>query len=879
MQRTTKLMAAAAGCLMALSALAAAAQEMPGRSQPGQPAPAVTLRSVTAPVMSVRIAPTRQQLLEVAQAEAFGDGGVPPLAKVLGIVPPRSPSAPVAVGAVFASRAAPQVAQWEAQADGSRVTHIRIQSDGALGIRARLQLPPGMTAGELRAVSHHGDIASVLPLSVSRQGEVWTPYTEGDTQIVEIISPQQVEGSAIAVMDISHFEQSLLRLGQGEPSVPRTGPGSAGRCNPDIVCPSNSSELDLALEDRRKSVALMNFVSGGRSFICTGTLINSPSQQDFFLTANHCISSQAEATSLSLNWFYQAVSCGVVSASGLQVQVAGGADLLFTNQFVDQTLLRLRRSPPAGAVFSGWNAAPMTANTPVVSVSHPSGDYMKFATGTLSSIQNRSDGLVRVAGFEQAMYAVLFNRGVIEGGSSGSGLFTLSGGGLQLRGVLSNSTTRNAADGLSCTNNDENAGYGRWDYFYPQIAPLLSATAYAADDHVNQPSPTATLLPLNGASVAGNISYIGDLDVFRVNITQAGSLYVKSSGGHDLIGQLMDANGTTLTTPTSYATNDDASVSSFDFGIGWPVTPGTYYLAVASYDPAELTSSSYGISAAFTTATTNYTSLWWGGEPESGWGVNVNHQGNVIFATMFNYESAGLGTQNPGMWLSSVGTRVGSTNSFSGDLLRVTGPAFNAAPFPPITAAANVRRVGNLRFDFTSATSGTLTYDVLGEGTGGTGATITKNISRQTFASAPTCRHTGTDRSYIFNYQDLWWNPNESGWGINFTHQSDIIFATLFTYEPGAGTTNKGLWLTASMPRQSAGVYSGDLVRVTGSAFNAAPFIPLNPAINAARVGNMRVEFSNGNAGQLTYDVGGLTVTKTIERQVFDSFRPECDQP
>nr|MBP8120974.1 hypothetical protein [Burkholderiales bacterium] len=129
------------------------------------------------------------------------------------------------------------------------------------------------------------------------------------------------------------------------------------------------------------------------------------------------------------------------------------------------------------------------------------------------------------------------------------------------------------------------------------------------------------------------------------------------------------------------------------------------------------------------------------------------------------------------------------------------------------------------------------------------------------------------------NYQDLWWNPNESGWGINFTHQSDIIFATLFTYEPGAGTTNKGLWLTASMPRQSAGVYSGDLVRVTGSAFNAAPFVPLNPAINAARVGNMRVEFTNGNAGQLTYDVNGQTVTKTIERQVFDSFRPDCDQP
>ena len=36
------------------------------------------------------------------------------------------------------------------------------------------------------------------------------------------------------------------------------------------------------------------------------------------------------------------------------------------------------------------------------------------------------------------------------------------------------------------------------------------------------------------------------------------------------------------------------------------------------------------------------------------------------------------------------------------------------------------------------------------------------------------------------NYEGLWWaNPagSESGWGINFAHQGDTIFATWFTYD------------------------------------------------------------------------------------------------
>ena len=29
---------------------------------------------------------------------------------------------------------------------------------------------------------------------------------------------------------------------------------------------------------------------------------------------------------------------------------------------------------------------------------------------------------------------------------------------------------------------------------------------------------------------------------------------------------------------------------------------------------------------------------------------------------------------------------------------------------------------------------------------------------------------------------DLWWNANESGWGVTATHQGDVVFLTFFVY-------------------------------------------------------------------------------------------------
>ena len=253
---------------------------------------------------------------------------------------------------------------------------------------------------------------------------------------------------------------------------------------------------------------------------------------------------------------------------------------------------------------------------------------------------------------------------------------------------------------------------------------------------------------------------------------------------------------------------------------------------------------------------TNHTGLWWN-PSESGWGIGVSQQGDTVFATLFTYDSAGM----PVWLVMPAGTRH-TADEFSGDLYRTTGPAFNARPFTPI-GPANVTRVGSMRLAFTSPGRGVLEYDF-------GGARVFKSIEKQVFGPRlATCVHTSASRASAINYQDLWWNPAESGWGVGITHQGDTLFATLFTYE-GDG---RGMWLVMpSGARQSDGSFSGALYRTRGPAFNASPW----SAISTEQVGTMRLRFSTGESGTLEYNVGTVQVTKAISRQVFGSLLTSC---
>ena len=126
-------------------------------------------------------------------------------------------------------------------------------------------------------------------------------------------------------------------------------------------------------------------------------------------------------------------------------------------------------------------------------------------------------------------------------------------------------------------------------------------------------------------------------------------------------------------------------------------------------------------------AATNFTDLWWRSpaNSEPGWGVNVAQMGDVIFLSWFTYAADGKG-----MWIygSSINRTTG--NTFSGQLFRNTGPAFNSVPWGNATATP----VGNVTLAFTDSSNGTFTYTV-------DGVTQSKPITRDVYATpATTCR-------------------------------------------------------------------------------------------------------------------------------------------
>jgi hypothetical protein len=270
----------------------------------------------------------------------------------------------------------------------------------------------------------------------------------------------------------------------------------------------------------------------------------------------------------------------------------------------------------------------------------------------------------------------------------------------------------------------------------------------------------------------------------------------------------------------------------------------------------------------------SYEGLWWKSpaNSESGWGLNITHQGSIIFATWFTYDR-----QGNGMWLvlpqadlqpSNYDPYYGGdtgTIDYSGTVYSTTGPAFDSANFaaaPPVA----VNAVGTAMISFVGPNQGTFSYTV-------DGVSQTKSITRQVFGPMPNCTLGGSPGASP-NYQALWWRSpagSESGWGVNVTHQGDIIFGTWFTYD----SARRGMWLVMSAGmRTSANTFTGELYRTTGPSFDSTAWD--GSTVRATSVGTATFTFTDANNGTFAYTVNGVSQSKAITRQVFSSPATVC---
>ena len=255
----------------------------------------------------------------------------------------------------------------------------------------------------------------------------------------------------------------------------------------------------------------------------------------------------------------------------------------------------------------------------------------------------------------------------------------------------------------------------------------------------------------------------------------------------------------------------------------------------------------------------NVQGLWWRGPEESGWGLNLTQQGDVLFATWFTYDDDG----QPQWLVMSEGRRV-EDMAFTGTLYRTRGPAFSSAVFDP--SRVTRESVGTATLRFTDSDNGTFSYEVGGR-------SGTKSITRQVFSSPmPQCAQGGSTSANP-NFQDLWWAPSgsESGWGLNLTHQGDVIFLTWFTYGPDG----RGTWLVASnVQRTGNNRFTGTLYRTVGPPMGAEPWSTSRVAVAAA--GQVRLDFTDASTGTFTYTLDGVSQSKPVTRQVYATPKTVC---
>lgn len=265
----------------------------------------------------------------------------------------------------------------------------------------------------------------------------------------------------------------------------------------------------------------------------------------------------------------------------------------------------------------------------------------------------------------------------------------------------------------------------------------------------------------------------------------------------------------------------------------------------------------------------NYGGLWWAvpAGSEAGWGINFAHQGDIIFASWFTYDSE----RNP-LWLVMSAEKT-APGTYSGTLFEANGPPFDSVPFPPLGSpgGATGSAVGMGALTFSDANNGTFSYTV-------NGISQTKPISREVFGPLPNCTFgVETNLELATNYQDLWWAApagSESGWGINLNHQGDTIFATWYTYN-SAGAP---FWLTVTADKVAPMKYAGQLYQTAGPPFDSVPFPPIGSPGGATGnvVGHASFDFANGNLAIYSYTVNGTTQSKVITREVFASPGTVC---
>ena len=201
------------------------------------------------------------------------------------------------------------------------------------------------------------------------EGGFWSNIIFSDHAYIEVQISEPALDSLhfiqLTIPEILHIEHPSFDLNNLVP------------CLEDVNCSYANGFSGIG--NLRSATARIYFVDGGIGGWCSGGLLSDQRPADFqpfFLTANHCFSTQAAAQTVVALFDYRTTSCnGSVNPNTSQVLEA---NLCRTNANTDFTLVLLEAKPSAPRTYLGWTTASISDGTVLHSVHHPNAGPQKY---------------------------------------------------------------------------------------------------------------------------------------------------------------------------------------------------------------------------------------------------------------------------------------------------------------------------------------------------------------------------------------------------------------------------------------------------------------------------------------------------------------------
>ncbi len=320
--------------------------------------------------------------------------------------------------------------RWDNLKDGSRLWRLQIIVDDAVGLgldMLNFELPENS-----KLFFYNQDRSQILgEFNYKDNGEnkyFATDLIKGNSIILEYYEEANVSKQAsFEIFDVSFVYKEVSSLSSIK------GFEDSDYCEVNINCPEGDN-----WQEEKRGIAKIYLRVGMDYGFCTGSLINNEKNNcdTYFLTADHC-GDGASAADLNVWRFYfnyEADSCETPTTNpsnnytyGSELIAHGGDGGSTGSDFFLIKLNRTTYPEDWNLYFNGWDRSTTASSGGGVCIHHPSGDIKKISTYTnnLVTAQWNSNGLS--SHWKVYWAATVTDKGVTEGGSSGSPIFNSSG--------------------------------------------------------------------------------------------------------------------------------------------------------------------------------------------------------------------------------------------------------------------------------------------------------------------------------------------------------------------------------------------------------------------------------------------------------------------